>query len=69
MLVLKKIDMAKNRKIVIPIIAGIIIFLILFFVVLAPTRKDMAGKNKKWLKYHNTVHTEKIYRSSSKTKQ
>lgn len=48
MLVLKKIDMAKNRKIVIPIIAGIIIFLILFFVVLAPTRKEIAGKNKKW---------------------
>ena len=48
MLVLKKIDMAKDRKIVIPIIAGIIIFLILFFVVLAPTRKEIAGKNKKW---------------------
>lgn len=46
--VLKKIDMAKNRKMAIPVIAGIIIFLILFFVVLAPTRKEMAVKNKKW---------------------
>ena len=48
MLVLKKIDLVKNRKTVILIIAGIVIFLILFFVVLAPTRKEIAGKNKKW---------------------
>lgn len=48
MLVLKKIDLVKNRKTVILIIVGIIIFFILFFVVLAPTRKEMAGKNRKW---------------------
>lgn len=48
MFVLKKIDMVKHRKTVILIIAGIIIFFILYFVVLAPTRKEIAGKNRKW---------------------
>lgn len=48
MLVLKKIDMAKHRKTVILIISGIIIFFILYFVVLAPTRREIAGKNRKW---------------------
>lgn len=39
---------AKNRKVAVPVIGGIAIFLVLFFVILAPTRGELAGKNKKW---------------------
>jgi Tfp pilus assembly protein PilO len=40
--------MAKNRKMAAPVICGIVIFLILFFVVLAPTRRELADKKKRW---------------------
>ena len=47
MLVLKNTGLMKNRTAV-AIIAGIVIFLILFAVVLAPARRELAEKKKRW---------------------
>ncbi|MDD5072934.1 MAG: type 4a pilus biogenesis protein PilO [Candidatus Omnitrophica bacterium] len=45
--VLKNIGLKKNKTAV-AVIAGIVIFLILFAVVLAPARKELAEKKKTW---------------------
>lgn len=39
---------AKNRKMAIPVISGVLLFLVLFFVMLAPTRRELSEKRKKW---------------------
>jgi len=39
---------AKNKKMAVPVISGILLFLVLFFVMLAPTRGELAKKKKKW---------------------
>jgi Tfp pilus assembly protein PilO len=46
MFVLKKMGSMKNNKMAVSVIAGIVIFLILFAVVLAPARRELAGKKK-----------------------
>lgn len=39
---------AKNRKMAIPVISGVLLFLALFFVMLAPTRRELTDKRRKW---------------------
>ena len=48
MLVLKKMELIKNNKTAVSVIAGIVIFLILFAVILAPARRELAEKKKRW---------------------
>ncbi len=39
---------AKNKKMAIPVISGVLLFLVLFLVMLAPTRRELSEKRKKW---------------------
>ena len=48
MLVLKKMELLKNNKTAVSVIAGIVIFLVLFAVILAPVRRELAEKKKKY---------------------
>ena len=48
MFVLKRLSFPKNRKMVVSVISGILVFFVLFLVVLSPTRKELADKKKKW---------------------
>ncbi len=46
MLVLKKMGSFKENKAAIAVISGIVVFIVLFAVIFAPARKDLAGKKK-----------------------
>jgi len=46
MLVLKKIGPLKDNKAAVSVIAGIVVFLVLFAVIFAPARRELAGKKK-----------------------
>lgn len=59
MLVLKKTAItgfiAKNKKAIMTVAVGIAVFIILFFVVLSPTRRDLAEKKKAWREMEGQV--------------
>lgn len=52
MRILKGTDIAslavKNKKTVISVAGGILVFFLLFFIALAPTRRDLAQKKEQW---------------------